>query len=336
VAGYAYVYIGAILYEWNILEKAKQYLLEGIELCAQVGFIFDQVTGLVTLALVHKALGNWEAAQKAMENAEDLRQKMKYYLYVRRWVENVQVRLWHAQNAWDRIDHWIQTCGLKSNDILDYNRDMEHTILARALVYSGVYQPNGTYLQDAQRLLNRLLNLAESAHWMGKAIEILVLEALVYQALGDEPAARIHLEKALHYAEPEGYIRTFIDEGEAMHTLMRGFRTRLERQTDAKTQSLCKYVDRLLVEFEKDQASKLDRRRVGVAAYEAQPLVEPLTKRELEVLRLMADGATNQEIAGELVIAVTTAKKHVSNIIGKLGVNNRTQAVTCARELNLL
>jgi len=336
VAGYAYVYMGTILYEWNILEKAKQYLLEGIELCAQVGFIFDQVTGLASLALVHKALGNWEAAQDALEKAEDLRQQMKYYLYVRRWVENVQVRLWRAQNAWDRIDHWIQTCGLKIDDVLDYNRDMEHTILARALVYSAVNQARGSEIRDALRLLSRLLELADSANWTGKAIEILVLQALAFQALGDERAALLHLEKALTYAEPEDYIRTFIDEGEAMHSLMRDFRTRLAGQTDTKARSIGGYVDSLLAEFEREKRDELPQYEVEGVIDESQAIVELLTAREQAVLRLMAEGATNQEIAVELVIALSTAKKHVSNIIGKLGVTNRTQAVSRARELKLL
>jgi LuxR family maltose regulon positive regulatory protein len=328
--------MGGILYEWNDLEQAKQVILEGIELCAQVGYFMDQVVGLVTLALVQKALGEWEDIQEAIKKAENLCQKMKSYLYVRRWLENSQVRLWQAQGAWDAIARWIRESGLSIDDALDFNRDLEHLILARALFSLGSEKPEGTYLDDAQILLGRLLEMTESAGWLGKTVEVLILQSLVFQALGDQGTAFSTLERALSLAEPEGYVRSFIDEGEPMCLLMTESRARFEGQTGVDVQLTLRYVDRLLAAFEQEKVGRLAQQVLEDTTLKSQTIVEPLSSRELQVLRLMADGMTNQEIAGELVIAVTTAKKHVSNIIGKLGVTNRTQAVARARELNLL
>jgi len=336
VAGYAYVYMGGILYEWNNLESAKRNLLEGIELCDQVGYIMDQVVGLVTLVQVQKALGDWDGVQYAIDKAENLSQKMKSYLYVRRWVENMQVRLWYAQGAWDEILDWIQTCGLANDENLDYNRDLEHIILARALVYSGINQPTDAYIQDAQILLSRLLEKAKAANWRGKEIEILVLQALAFQALDDNRSALTHLEKAITQAKPEGYIRTFIDEGQPLRKLISELRESMDQHTGVTEKSSVRYLDRILLVFDQEKTGELGKRFAEDMTVESQTIIEPLSNRECEVLCLIADGKTNQEIAIELVIAVTTTKKHVSNIIGKLGVTNRTQAVGKARELALI
>jgi len=317
VVGYAYVYLGGILYEWNDLAAAKRYLLEGIEYCSLVGYIMDQVVGLVTLAQVYQALGDQHAVQDVMNEAIKLSKRMQSYIYVRRWVENVQVRLWRAREAWDQLIHWIQSCGMTTQDQLTFNRDLEHIILARALLYAGVHQPASSYLQDAQSLLNKLLEKAKVANWGGKFIEILILQALVFQALGENKAALLKLKKALTRAEPEGYVRLFIDEGPHIQELLYQFSA--QGTTTA-------YVKKLLDAFGPQEAQ----------GQIPSPLIEPLSSRELEVLILMSNGMTNQEIASDLVIAMTTAKKHVSNIIGKLGVTNRTQAVARARELHLI
>jgi LuxR family maltose regulon positive regulatory protein len=324
VAGYAYIYLGRICYEWNDLETAKRFLLKGIELCKRVGLIMDQVIGLVTLAQLQNALGNSNAMQEALDEAENLSQKMKTYVYVRRWVEDTKIRLWYTQGFWDDYFPWIETCDMAIDDDLDYNRDLEHIILARALVYAGMNHPTEVYIQDALILLSRLLEKAERANWKGKAIEIQVLQALAFQALGNDQTAIDHFEKAIIQAEPEGYVRLFIDEVKPVEELLR----------QAKKKGIAEdYVNRLLDAF---KPQKLKAEVQSAISFSSSHLVEPLSAREMEVLKLLSNGATNQEIAGNLVIAVTTTKKHVSNIIGKLGVSNRTQAVAKARELDLI
>jgi LuxR family maltose regulon positive regulatory protein len=170
----------------------------------------------------------------------------------------------------------------------------------------------------ALSLLEYALQSAQAAGRLGNAIHILAVQAIVYHAQGKPEQAFAELNHALELAEPEGYVRVFTDEGAPMARLLR---RRLARSPASE------YVRRLLdafgesVKIEPPVASKLD---------------EPLSQRELEVLRLIADGATNREIANELVLTVNTVKRHVSNIFGKLVVSNRAQAIARARELNLL
>jgi LuxR family maltose regulon positive regulatory protein len=178
-------------------------------------------------------------------------------------------------------------------------------------------------------------------------IEILLLQALAHRARGENQEALTALERSLSLAEPGGYVRIFVDEGEPMVDLL--------RQATRRGIALA-YVGKLLAACEAETIGPMGRgttetplrspvsqpqtpaprRPPSDSRGQAGGLVETLSERELEVLHLIAAGSTNREIAQKLVIAPTTAKKHVSNIIGKLGVTNRTQAVSQARERCLL
>jgi LuxR family maltose regulon positive regulatory protein len=179
-------------------------------------------------------------------------------------------------------------------------------------------------------LLRLLQQAAESDRRTGSLIEILVLGALAQQAQGDLTGALTALESALALAEPEGYLRIFVDEGAAIAKLLRQAQSRGIRPN---------YVSKLLAAFgaEEQRSGGADERQGSPLPLRppAPLLIEPLTERELELLRLVAAGFTNQEIAKELFLAVGTVKKHLNNIFGKLGVNNRTQAVARGRELDL-
>jgi LuxR family maltose regulon positive regulatory protein len=167
-------------------------------------------------------------------------------------------------------------------------------------------------------LLSRLLEAAEAGKRAGSLIHILPLLALAFQAQGDVDRALSALSRVLILAEPEGYVRTFVDEGEPMARLLR----------QALSRGIAPdYVARLLAAFEQE----VEPAPPGMAS-----LVEPLTERELDVLRLVVAGLSNPEIADELVIAVSTVKTHINHIFGKLGVDSRTRAVAKAQELALL
>ncbi len=167
-------------------------------------------------------------------------------------------------------------------------------------------------------LIERLGSLAETQARNESVIEVRLLEALALNAVGDQAHAMNALAGALALAEPEGYIRIFVDEGAPM--------ARLLRQAESRGVAP-DYVGQLLAAF-------------GEAAYSAAPtaqlLPEPLSEREFEILRLVAAGLTTQEIAEELVIAVGTVRTHLKNIYGKLDAHSRVQAVERARALNLL
>ena len=154
-------------------------------------------------------------------------------------------------------------------------------------------------------------------------IEILVLQALAHQAQGDVRPAFVPLERALTLAEPEGYVRTFVDEGEPMRNLLRHAAARGIASS---------YTQRLLTAFGlTEQPASTTSGRPG-----APDLAAPLTEREAEILRLVSVGMTNQEISGQLVISLSTVKRHITNIYRKLDVSHRTQATARANELNLL
>jgi LuxR family maltose regulon positive regulatory protein len=171
---------------------------------------------------------------------------------------------------------------------------------------------------EALRLLARLLEEAQAVGRMGSVIEVLALQALAFQAQDNLDQALSALERALSLAEPEGFVRTFVDEGKPMARLLRR----------ALSQGIApNYVARLLAAFGQE---------VELTSPAMESLVEPLSERELEVLRLVVAGLPNPEIAQELIIAVSTVKSHVNHIYGKLGVESRTQAVARARELGLL
>jgi LuxR family maltose regulon positive regulatory protein len=155
-------------------------------------------------------------------------------------------------------------------------------------------------------------------------LQILVTQVLVYQLQGDTSKAYAVLERALTLAQPEGYFRIFVDEGEPLRSLLSGFRGSIEKQSRGKNHELSNYVDKLL------SASAQPKR------IQHSELVEPLSQRELEILRLLQTELSVPEIAGELVIAVSTVRTHTKSIFSKLNVNNRRAAVKRAAELNLI
>jgi LuxR family maltose regulon positive regulatory protein len=337
VAGYALVYLGSIYREWNELQMAAQYLVEGINLCAQVGYILDQIVGQVTLARVRMAQGDWGAARNACEKADELSQKMKGYLYARRWAEDCQVRLWLALCPTDpgclrNAVRWSNQSKLRIDDDLNFFHDLAHITLARVLVAQGRVDLDAGHLVDAQHLLNRLLEMAVTAGWIGKILEILVLQVLAYQEQGQVEEALKTLERAFSLAEPEGYFRIFLDEGQPMaHLLYKA----------AERGIFPEYTGRLLVQFPAEE--QIITPTPGASYAEASyarsltsTMIEPLTKREQEVMLLIASGASNAEIAQELYIAVGTVKNHVKNIYSKLNVHSRAQAIARSRDLGLI
>jgi LuxR family maltose regulon positive regulatory protein len=342
VAGYALVYLGGVHHEWDDLESAEQHLQQGIELCAQVGYPMDQIVGYATLARLRQAQGDEIGAREACQRAEGLSDRMRGYLYARRWAESCRVRLWVAQGRLDALARWVTETDLHVDDEIDFTRELAHLILVRALVALGRQAPKSGHLGDAHQLLARLLDAAEGAGWMGKAIEILALQALVCQAEGDTAQALASLRRALTLAEPEGYARVFLDEGAPMATLLR----------EAAARGIVpSYVQRLLSSTTDDgpqttddgapfvvrRPSSVARTNVGRPSSPTQSLdVDPLSARELEVLALLSDGLTNQEIATRLFLAVSTVKVHTRNLYSKLDVHSRIQAVTRAHELGLL
>jgi LuxR family transcriptional regulator, maltose regulon positive regulatory protein len=203
------------------------------------------------------------------------------------------------------------------DEALEFPLEFEYLTLARLNITRG-------QLHGVPALLERLRVKAEVEGRIGSAIEILVLLATALQAQGRTDEAGTTLRRALSLAKPEGYVRTFVDAGEPMARLLR---------SALAPQIMPEYVSRLLASF--GTATGNDG-SIPLSGPRLKPAMEPITSRELEVLRLLAAGAPNREIARELVLVTGTVKGHLLNIYRKLDVHNRTQAVARARELNLL
>jgi LuxR family maltose regulon positive regulatory protein len=186
-------------------------------------------------------------------------------------------------------------------------------------------------ITEANELLEQYREDAEGAERMGTVIEILMLEALAFAAQGEQGRAMASFERALTLAEPEGYIRLFVDEGEPMRLLLLDFQSILKRKisegVDKESFRLLTYTDKLLAAF--PQPAPIENPKL-------KTLSENLGERELEVLRLIAAGYSNLEIAEQLVIAQSTVKWYINNLYGKLGARSRTHALALAKELELI
>jgi LuxR family maltose regulon positive regulatory protein len=325
-AGMVHAGLAAIHFEWNDLDTAAGYALNAIELGERMSLTGSLLWGKVALGRVKHAQGDTSGALKTLQDAFQIIQHSK----TPQWIAGVtacQVRLYLALDRESRdnlfqedIARWVQTTPLakdwrKQGSTLflpGLSRDFEHLTLAR------VYMAKDS-LEQAEGLLGWLLQAAETAGRTQSVIEVLALQALALQARDrTEKALRI-LSRALKLAGPEGYLRLFIDEGSPMIDLL--------RQAASRGMEM-NYVSKLLDSFESREAVS--------EAKKFQPLVEPLSERELEVLRLLAAGLSNQQIAEELYLSINTVKVHAKNIYGKLNVHGRMQAVQHARELKIL
>jgi LuxR family maltose regulon positive regulatory protein len=307
--------------ERNDLHAATRHLLRSKEQGEHTGFPQYPYRWRVAMARIREAEGDLDGALDLLDEAERL--------YVSDFHPNVRpiaalkARVWVAQGRLGEALDWALERGLSAHDDLGYLREFEHVTLARVLVYRAKIDRADGSMLEATGLLERLLKAAEEGGRMGSVIEILVLQALAHEAQGDIPAALVPLERALALAEPEAFIRIFVDEGRPMGRLL----------SEAAARGMMPdYTARLLAVFEAEE------RKGEVESHlpPAQSLTEPLSQRELEVLRLIAQGLSNREISERLFLAVITVKGHNRNIFRKLQVRRRTEALARARELGLL
>jgi LuxR family maltose regulon positive regulatory protein len=320
-ASYTCVGMGCLLYEWNKLEEAERYLNEAIELGQQLAFGSAPWSAYHILTRLKLARGDKRGALVMIQQAQNYQLTHSLPVFVR-WMEATQARAWLALGQLEEVEHWVHTNGVYGKPSPAFVQEFEQITLARLYLLQA--RP-----RQVLALFDRIYPMASSSGRNGHGIEILALAALAQQALGESRLAIATLQSALRMAEPEGYLRTFVDEGRPMAALL--------HQSLARG-VMPEYVRRLLGAFPAGDlpgSASVDNSGPSQARPIQDNLIEPLSQRELEVLQLIAYGASNVDIAGELIIATTTAKKHVSNIIQKLGVENRTQAAAKGRHLGL-
>ncbi len=314
-----HVGMSSLHYERNDLEAAVQCLLTSQSLCELAGLPQNPYRWRAAMARIRQARGDLDGALGLLEEAERV--------YDGNFSPNVRpvatrkVRVWLLQGRLDESTRWTRERGLSVDDELTYLREFDYLTLARVLLACHQHDHAVVPIAEIVNLLERLLKAAEEGGRMGSAIEILALQAIAHDAQGDIPSALLSLQRALQLAEPQGYIRMFLDEGKSMMELLR----------EASAQKIMPdYTDKLLAAFQAEH--KESKEKPGLP----QPLIDPLSERELEVLRLIAQGLSNQEICERLFLALDTIKGYNRRIFDKLQVQRRTEAIARARELGLL
>jgi len=301
--------------ERNDLAAASQQLQTSRDFGDEKGLPQNPYRVRVAAAGIRRAEGDMDGALELLGEAERL-YAADFYPDVRP-VAAIAARVRIAQGKLPEAWVWAREHGLSAVDDLTYVHEFEHITLARLLVAQGTRDGDEHTISAATELLERLLVAANGGGRMGSVIDILVVQALARHAAGDSNAALASLDRAARLAEPEGYVRVFADEGPPMAALLK---------LAVKQRNATSYVRRLLAAaVTAEGPSPID-----------QPLIEPLSERELEVLRLLESDLGGPGMARELSVSLATVRTHTRNIYAKLGVNSRRAAVRRAGELGLL
>jgi LuxR family transcriptional regulator, maltose regulon positive regulatory protein len=356
--GEAHVGMGELLLERNNLEAAMRHLQEGVELLLkwsgigvaanrllegtdaygragrpeEISIDFAAVSGVVTgyvaLARARHAQGDAEGAFEALLKADRIAHNPHIGSRWKVRVEAWQARLHIHQGDLKAAGGWAQERGLGAENEFEYSpeSELEQTTLARLLIARGRHG-------EALRVLERLLEAAEASGRGRTVIEVFVLKALVLQAQDDEPGALAALRSALTLAEPEGFVRVVVDEGAPMLDLLRRVvKARRRGLPDLEGDVPLEYVGKLLEALGAPVAASS---RVRVRDPGALVL-DPITERELEVLKLLDTDLSNREIAARLFVSVATVKTHTKHLYRKLGVRARHEAIVRGKELGVL
>ncbi|HEY7702884.1 MAG TPA: LuxR C-terminal-related transcriptional regulator [Candidatus Limnocylindrales bacterium] len=309
--------LAEIAYQQGRLDDAQAHLDVARRFGDELGFPRAPYRSRVVRARVAQAQGDVESALVQLKEAERL--YVSDFSPDLRPVAAIRARMLIAHGRLAEARAWSRAAAVASTDDLTYVREFEHTTLARLLVAEAT-EGDADALGAALDLLDRLLAAAEAGHRRGSRLEILVVQALARHAAGDAATAFASLDAAVAIAGPEGYVRVFLDEGPEMKRLL---------TTAARRSSAPSYLGELV------RATSVTS--VTTAAAPAkQRLVEPLSERELEVLRLLRSDLDGPAIARELVVSLNTLRTHTKNIYAKLGVSSRRTAVRRAEELDLL
>lgn len=303
-----YCHLSKVYYEWNQLEQAALYAQRCLEVSQQWGYEESQAIASILLGWIEQARGHREQAQAFMRTADQLCRVQRFYPWNAIWMEAALDRFWLSLGNREKGSQHIQSSGIQPTDDITYLHELQYLTLLRWLLACG---------EDvaAQALAERMLQDAKDGQRTLRVVELLVLQALAYQGVRDIPAAVTALAEAVSLAQPEGYQRVFLDEGERLGKLLYLVKAKQDHTG---------YAGQLLEAFGP---------MVEAAPVPDQLLIEPLSAREIEVLKLIEAGLSNQEIAAKLFLSVATVKRHISNIYAKLDVKTRTQAVSFGKEL---
>lgn len=331
---YSHTFTCELYREWNDLDTAKTHLNEALTIIRQTGretFMAFVTENMKSLAFMLDLCDDRAQADVLIDNAWR-RVKRCGNEVVEKQLEALKA-LMVLRRGGDMsiVNRWAEGSGLSTDDEPDYSKEISHFVFARWLIGTGK-------AKQSLPLLNRLLIAAQKATRIRHVIQILVKQSLAYQALGSEAEAIKTLEKALLLAQPEAYVRTFVDEGEPLSKLLLELLKLKGKRWESEKPEMLQYVVKLKELF--GPSGPVPTAKIpAAAASEAMPwwyAEDPLSERELEVLQHVARGLSNQEIADKLFLSAGTVKRHMSNIYQKLDVHSRTQALERARTLKVL
>ncbi len=312
ILGITYIILAMMCYESDELSQAYNYVRQGLELCRQLMMPMETLRGQILLAFLLQAAGKDQMALAKMEEASQIAVRLnvpRFSCLVKAAAADLHLR----QGRLDQAANWAENTHLLikefPTEISSPERDAEYRIFARLLLKQKRFD-------EMQIILSSLVRSAQEKERFGDLIDTQILQMLLFLELGRTEAALEELDKALRLASPRRYYRAFIDAGSSIIDMLPSLRSVAPEMVDRLQNSMVTGT--------------------GHRADLVSPLVEPLSGRELEVLRLLADGLSNRQAAQVLFVTEETIKKHLSHIYGKLAVKSRTHAVARAREMGLL
>jgi LuxR family maltose regulon positive regulatory protein len=312
-----------ISYEWNRLEEAQHLAEQAIQLGEQAEILAFLPLGYTTLSRIALSQGRLEEAKKASQQMEYAWRITPSPYCAATWSSIDQMRFWLAYGDLERARRWVRDLERGEPLVSPLARERQRVAFVHLLLAES--QPD-----HALKLLIPLVERATVTQRWNHVLEMWLLQAQAYQMLQRQQEALSLLAQAVHLAATEGYIRSFVDEGTSIAELLSRLREQEHQAEDLP------YLETLLRAFNQQPVAQPTRLEREPSPSQPRPLMDPLSVREQEVLHLVARGASNQEIAETLVVAPDTIKHHVSHILSKLEVTNRTQAVARARALGLL
>lgn len=317
VVGWLLAIWGDVLAEINDLDGALDLVERSVELTERSGDVVILGWSCLSLTRVLFSRGDLAGADEIVQRMNKVIRESIMPTYITNLNASWQARVWLAKNKLEAASHWMNERGPDLNKKPSHFDGMEYVGFARILIAQGKFK-------ESISILEGLLEAAQMGGDITREIELLILQALTFQSGGDMNQALAIIEKCFNLGEPRGFCRIFVDEGQPMARLLY---KALDRSIAPN------YVNRLLQAFPIDEPEEIEP---SVSQVPESGFIEPLSEREIEVLQLIAEGLTNPEIAARLILSLYTVKTHTRNIYGKLGVNNRTQAVAKARTLGIL
>jgi LuxR family maltose regulon positive regulatory protein len=335
--GYVQIALAQVCYQWNRLEEARELLRMIVHHAAAWQQLEQLAWGYAELIQVELARRDREAAELALHEVEELVQRERFGIYPG-WLPTMQAQCWLAQGQLEAASKWAAS-------VVFPEGPWEGRLYDAFPVVMRVYFAEHRFREAMELLDSWSFHLDRPAN-MAVTITYLSQSLVALHHAGQSERARLIAARLFALTEPEGYLRVYLDEGEPMRQALEALLPPHSHQHELAS-SMTADISQLLVAFEQErQGASISLVATPTLAPAPSPARQAsvipsapgasLTRREQEVLHLLAAGASNQDIAHTLVISLDTVKKHVSNLLGKLGASSRTQAISQARALSLL